>query len=134
MLRYIVVSAGSGILFGAMDGLLNANPLAQRLYEVFQPIARRTLNMPAALAIDLVYGFALAGIFLLLFNSLPGQSVVKGLIFGLLVWFLRVVMQVVTQWMMFSIPASTLGYTLAVGLVEMLVLGLLYGLILKPAM
>jgi ethanolamine ammonia-lyase large subunit len=38
MNRYIIiVSIASGILFGVMDGLINANPLAQRLYEVYKP-------------------------------------------------------------------------------------------------
>ena len=134
MIRYITVSIGSGILFGFMDGLINANPLAQRLYSIFEPIARKSINIPAGFAIDLVYGFAMAGAFLLLHGSLPGESgVVKGLVFGLFVWFFRVAMQVATQWMMFNVPASTLLYILVSGLVEMLVLGLLYGLTLKPS-
>ena len=134
MIRYIIASVGSGILFAMMDGLVNANPLAQRLYRVFEPIARKSINIPAGFAIDIIYGFAMAGIFLLLRESLPGQSgIIKGLVFGLLVWFFRVAMQVGTQWMMFSIPPSTLLYTLAFGLAEMLVLGLLYGLTLKPS-
>jgi len=134
MIRYIIVSLASGILFGVMDGLINANPLAQSLYRVFEPIARESVNIPAGIAIDLVYGFAMAGVFLLLHGSLPGGSrIAKGLAFGLLVWFFRVAMQVATQWMMFNIPASTLLYTLACGLAEMLILGLLYSLTLKPS-
>jgi hypothetical protein len=42
-------------------------------------------------------------------------------------------MMAATQWMMFSIPAGAVLYTLGSGLVEMAVLGLLYGLTLKPA-
>ena len=30
--RYLIVGVASGILFGGEDGLVNANPLAQRLY------------------------------------------------------------------------------------------------------
>jgi hypothetical protein len=52
MIRYIVVSIVSGILFGAMDGLINANPLAQKLYEVYKPITRASLNIPAGIGID----------------------------------------------------------------------------------
>jgi hypothetical protein len=116
-----------------MDGFMNANSLAQRLYRVFEPIARKSTNIPAGFAIDLVYGFAMARIFLLLRPSSPFESVVlKGLVFGLLVWFFRVAMQVATQWMMFNIPVGTLIYVLVCGLGEMFVLGLLYGLILKP--
>jgi hypothetical protein len=131
VLGFVLVSIGSGVLFGLLDGFIHANPLAQRLYEVFKPIARTSINVPAGLVIDLVYGFALAGGFLLLEGSLPGGSGwIQGLVYGGLVWFARCVMQVATQWMMFVIPAKALAYTLVTGLAEMLVLGLLYGLVL----
>jgi len=133
MIRYIIVSIVSGILFGVMDGLINANPLAQKLYEVYKPIAKTFLNVPAGVVIDLVYGFAMAGIFLLLYKSLPGESgLVKGTSFALFAWFFRVVMYVASQWMMFNVPIGALLYTLITGLCEMLVLGILYGLTLKP--
>lgn len=133
-LRFILVSIGSGILFGMMDGFIHANPIARRVYKVFDPIARESINVPVGLLIDLVYGFALAGGFLLLHGSLPGDSgLVRGLIFGGLVWFARVFMQAASQWMMFTVPAKALLYTLGAGLAEMLVLGALYGLFLHPA-
>ena len=131
MMRYLLVSVGSGILFGVMDGMIHANPLAQKLFKVFQPIAKKTINVPVGIVIDLIYGFALAGGFLLLQASLPGGSgFVQGLVFGGLVWFARVVMQAASQWMMYTVPASALLYTLATGLLEMLVLGALYGVLL----
>lgn len=134
MIRYIIVSLASGVLFGILDGLLNANPLARKLYEVYQPITRTSINVPAGVVIDLVYGFVLAGVFLLLYNSLPGDAgLVKGLSFAIMVWFFRVVMYAASQWMMVNISAGAIVYTLAAGLVEMLILGLLYGLTLKPA-
>ena len=133
MIRYILVSVASGILFGAMDGIINANPLAQRLYRAFEPIAKKSINIPAGIAIDLLYGFVMAGIFLLIYKSLPGESgVIKGITFGAIVWFFRVVMQVASQWMMYNVPAKALLYTLVCGLCEMIVLGLLYGITLKP--
>ncbi len=134
MRRYIIVSFVSGILFGILDGLINANPLAQRLLAVYQPIARTTLNLPAGIVIDLAYGFILVGIFLLLYRSLPGKSgLVKGISFALLVWFFRTAMSVISDWMMFNVPGGTLLYLLLAGLAEQLVLGILYGLTLKPA-
>ena len=91
------------------------------------------MNVPAGIVIDLVYGFVLAGVFLLLRQSLPGQSgLVKGLSFGLLVWFFRVVMSAASSWIMFNVPARALLYTLATGLAEMLILGMVYGLALTP--
>jgi hypothetical protein len=134
MTRYVVVSLVSGILFGVLDGLINANPFAQRLYAVYQPIAKTSFNPVAGIAIDILYGFVMAGLFLVLYNSLPGEAgLVKGISFALMVWFFRVLMHVAAQWMMFNVPVTALLYTLVAGLGEMLILGLLYGLALKPS-
>ncbi len=133
MWTYILVSIGSGILFGVLDGIINANPFARRLNEVYKPITRTSLNLPAGIAIDLAYGFAMAGIYLLISKSLPGTTgLAKGSLFGLLVWFFRVAMSTASQWMMFRVPAKTLLYGLVAGLAEMLTLGVLYGLTLTP--
>lgn len=131
MTTYLIVSLASGILFGVMDGLINANPLAVKLFAVYKPIARASLNFVAGMIIDLAYGFILAGLFLLLMPSLPGATgLVKGICFGLIIWFLRVVMNVASQWMMYKVPCKALVYSLVAGLGEMLVLGILYGLTL----
>jgi hypothetical protein len=133
MTIYIIVSIVSGILFGVMDGLINANPLARKLNAVYQPITKTSLNVPAGVIIDLLYGFAMAGIFVLLYDSLPGEAgILKGLSFTALAWFFRVLMSAASSWMMYKIPARTLLYTLVAGLGEMIVLGILYGLTLKP--
>jgi hypothetical protein len=133
MTAFIIVSIVSGILFGIMDGLIHANPLAVRLFEVFKPITRSSINVPAGVVIDLVYGFALAGLFLLLYPALPGGSgVVKGISYALILWFLRVVMSVISQWMMYTVPVNALLYSLLTGLGEMLILGILYGIFLRP--
>ncbi len=134
MTGYLIVSVVSGILFGILDGVTNANPLAQRPYEIYKPIARTSINPLAGIVIDLVYGFVMAGVFLLLYHSLPGQTgLVKGVSFAVLVWFFRVVVYTASQWVMFNLPVEALLYSLVTGLGEMLILGVLYGLTLKPA-
>jgi hypothetical protein len=134
MIRYFIVSIISGILLGAIDGLINANPLAQRLYEVYKPIAKTSINVPVGIMIDLAYGFVMTGIFLLLYKSLPGEAgLIKGISFAFLVWFFRTVMYAASQWMMFNVPIGALLYMLVAGLGEMLILGILYGFTLKPS-
>jgi hypothetical protein len=129
----IIISVISGIVFGILDGLINANPLAKRLYEVYRPIAKTSISPIAGIIIDLAYGFVMAGVFLLLYNSLPGETgLIKGVSFAALVWFFRVVMYTASQWVMYTIPIRTLLYSLVAGLGEMLVLGVLYGLTLRP--
>jgi hypothetical protein len=131
---YIIVSIIGGILFGILDGLINANPVASKLYEVYKPIAKTSVNFVVGMIIDLAYGFILAALFLLVYPSLPGEvGLVKGVSFALMVWFLRVVMSVASQWMTFQVPLKALLYTLVAGLGEMLILGILYGLVLLPA-
>jgi hypothetical protein len=132
MIRYIIVSVIEGLLFGTMDGLIHSNPLAVKLYEVYKPIMKASINPPAGIIIDLIYGFTIAGIFLMLYNNLPGESgLLKSVVFGLVVWFFRVLMSVVSSWMMFNIPVSALLYTLSTGLAEMLILCIFYGLLLR---
>lgn len=133
-LTYIVVSVASGVLFGVMDGVINSNPLATQLYAFYNPLARTSLNVPGGIVIDLIYGFLMAAIFLVLYEGLPGgeMGALKGVSYGLIVWFFRVVMSVATQWVMFNLPIPMLLYTLTTGLVEMLVIGVFYGLFLHP--
>jgi hypothetical protein len=133
MIRYLAVSFASGLLFALMDGAINANALARRLFEVYRPIARVSVNAPAGLVIDLAYGFIMTSIFLTLWQALPGGAGwAKGASFALMVWFFRVVMSVVGQWMIINMPVRTSVYALVTGLGEMLVLGIFYGLTLKP--
>lgn len=133
MTGFIIVSLASGILFGLMDGIINANPFARRLFEVYKPIAKTSFNPLAGIVIDLVFGFVMAGVFLILYASLPGETgLIKGVSFAILAWFFRVVMYTASQYVMFNVPVKALLYSLVTGLGEMLVLGLLYGLTLKP--
>ncbi len=44
---YVIVSIAGGILFLLMDVLIKANPLAQKLYDFYEPIARTSVNAPA---------------------------------------------------------------------------------------
>ena len=131
MTRYIIVSVISGILFGIMDGLINGNPLARRLNRVYRPIARTTVNPIAGFIIDVVFGFVMAGLFLVLYDALPGKiGLVKGLSFAAIVWFFRVLMNTASQWMIFTVPVKSLVYSMLTGLGEMVILGVLYGLAL----
>jgi len=90
-------------------------------------LARKVMPMAAAVAIDILSGLVMAGIFILLRPSFPGGPLIgAGVSFGILAWFFRVLMTALSQWVMFQIPAETHLYNIAAGLVEMVALGLFY--------
>ena len=66
MTTYLIVGLASGIIFVLLDFVLNVNPLARRLSEPYAPISRKGIRLIAPVVIDLLYGLAMAGIFLLL--------------------------------------------------------------------
>jgi hypothetical protein len=132
MTTYLIVGLASGIIFVLLDFVLNGNPLARRLSEPYAPIARKGIRLIAPVVIDLLYGLAMAGIFLLLRPALPGGRVVgAGISFGLIAWFFRVLMSAISQWVMFDLPLTTHFYSIAAGLLEMMALGLFYGVAFK---
>jgi hypothetical protein len=134
MLRQTVVGLVGGMAFLILDAALNANPVAQRLYAVYQPIARPSVNALAGSAIDLAYGVILAAVFVTLRSSLPGDaSLLKGMSFGLVVWFLRVFMRVAGEWVTTVVPPSTLAYTLLAGLVQVLPVTTIIAVLLPPS-
>jgi len=61
--RVLAVGLAAGLMFAVMDGLVNANPVAQRLYSVYRPIARESVNAPLGLTFDLVSGIVMAFLF-----------------------------------------------------------------------
>jgi len=133
MLRFVVISLISGIIFATLDGFINANPLAQKLMDSYSPLAKTSINVPVGIIIDLIYGFVMCGIFLLFYNSLPSENpIIKGLVYGLIMWFFRVLMSVFSTYMTLKIPVKTLAYILVAGLFEMVIIGIFYGLTIKP--
>ena len=131
MPTYLLVGLAGGVIFLMLDAIVNGNPLAQRLSSPYRPIARTRLMIIPALAIDILYGLAMAGLFLLLRGSFPGGWVGAAISFGLLAWFFRVLMNALGQWVMFDIPVATHLYAISAGLLEMLALGFFFSIAFK---
>jgi len=134
MLRRIVVGLAAGVVFLILDGLLNANPLAQQVYAGYRPIARSSVNVLAGSLVDLAYGLILVALFVTLRHCLPGRKgLTKGVSFGLMVWFLRVVMRVAGEWVTTTLPPSAHAYSLVAGLVQMLLVAIVIALLLPQS-
>jgi hypothetical protein len=132
MIRFIIAAILTGLFFGIMDGFIHGNVYAVKLMECYKPLARPSINIPLGLMIDLFYGFVITGIFIFILPVLPSEyGLINGLLYGLGMWFFRVLMSVASNWIMFTVPGKTLLYVLITGLVEMILLGILNGLLIK---
>jgi hypothetical protein len=133
MWTYIIVSLASGLLLAVLDALLNANPLARRLYSSYGPIARKSISIFRGILIDLLFGFILAGFYLLLYKGLPFQpGIARAITFGFIVWVLRSLMNSLSHWTMYEIPAQTHFYAIFAGLLQSLLISIFYSLTLSP--
>ena len=130
---YILVSVGSGLLLAVLDAVFNANPYAQRLYSAYGPIARKSIPIVRGILIDIAFGFLLAGFYLILYRAMPVRpGIPRSIAFGFIVWVLRSLMNTLSHWTMFDIPARTHLYALGAGLFQSLAVALFYGLTLSP--
>lgn len=140
MRTYIFVIIWSVFLVIFMEDVLiakllsDAIPFFESHEKALKPFETRDVTEVIAVGILVFKLFIMSGLFILLYPSLWGNSgVVKGLFYGSMLWFFLVVMP-------FTHPKS-LKYDISIGgilyifflfLVMFLLLGLLYGLILKP--
>lgn len=132
-LRILWVGLIVGVAFVLLDFAFNANPLAAKALAFYEPIARGQFLMSLGIAADMISGLVLVFFFALLFPALPSSSgILKGLVFGLIVAYLRVVMNTVASYAMFSMPTGAFFYVLVSGILEMTVLGFLAGLLYRP--
>lgn len=134
IMRYVMTSWIGGILFWIMDGIINGNPYAKKLYKAFRSSTdtKISINITKSFFVYLVYGCAMVGIFSLLYKSLPGKTgISKGLSFGIMVWFFRGFMTIMSQWTLYTIPINSMAYWISTGIFEGLIIGTLFGLLLK---
>ena len=131
-MRYVIISLVCAILYWILDGIVVWNPYARKLYQAYQTNTKPSFSLPKSLFVYLIYGFAMAGLFLLLYNSLPGETgIVKGICFGLIAWYFRGFTTVMSQWIFSTVSLKTMGYAAITGVGEALILGMFLGLTLK---
>jgi hypothetical protein len=130
MAKFILVSMASGAILGVIDYVCNAGPFMEGLKGFSSQLLRSTGKAAAGLGINLGLGFAVTGIFILLRKNFDGVIIAMG--FALTVWFFRVTMFFIRKWMTFKVPLNDLVYVFIAGISQMVSLGILYELTLKP--
>ncbi|MFZ5941846.1 MAG: hypothetical protein ACOYXB_14850 [Bacteroidota bacterium] len=132
MARYVITAVITGLFFGILDGMIYGNPFAKGMLEAYKPISRKSVHFPAGLLTDLLSGFVISYLFIIIMPVLPtGSGVIQGMLYGLILWYFRIFMGVASDWMRFTIPLKTHLYILLTGLIEMILLGITNGLLLS---
>ncbi|MFP4024168.1 MAG: hypothetical protein ACLFVR_06540 [Thiohalospira sp.] len=120
-----------GFIFALLEFILHANPLVKNLSGIYEPVSRGWDIIIASFIIDIIYGTVLSLFYLILYKSLPGQGMMKGIIYGILLWFLRITILTLTQWMVYPVSAGTIIYMIFAGLPEMIIIGALIERMIK---
>jgi hypothetical protein len=122
--RFLIAGLVASLLFLVLDMALGlaGGWFGARVFglQAAPPPAERTRW---GLLFELINGFMLALIYALLREGLPGQGWVKGLVYGLVVWGLRVVMWAFSTYVMTAMHPLTIAIHAVTGLVEVLLLG-----------
>ena len=133
--RFLLAGLASSVLFAVLDMALGmaGGLVGSRLFGLpaTQP-AEFEKKTRLALLFEVVNGFMLALIYVLIATSLPGQGWVKGISYGLIVWGLRVVMWAFSTYVMTDMSPITIGINVVTGLVEVLILGVVIAAIYGP--
>ncbi|PIV54515.1 hypothetical protein COY52_11335 [Candidatus Desantisbacteria bacterium CG_4_10_14_0_8_um_filter_48_22] len=130
MARFILVSMASGVILGVIDYICNTGSFTEDLKGFSGQLLLSAGKAASGLGINLALGFAMTGIFILLRKSFDGVIIAMG--FALTVWFFRVTMFFIRKWMTFKAPLNDLVYVFIAGMSQMISLGILYELTLKP--
>lgn len=129
--KIILLCLFIGFIFALLDFILHANPLVKNFPSIYEPVNRGWDIIMASFIIDIIYGTVLSLFYLVLYKSLPGQGMMKGVIYGILLWFLRITILTLTQWMVYPVSAGTIIYMIFAGLPEMIIIGALIGRMIK---
>jgi hypothetical protein len=132
--RLVIAGLVASILFLVLDAALGmlGGLIGARFFGLpsTQPEGIES-KMVAGLVFELVNGFVLAVVYAILYTCLPGAGWVRGLSFGVLVWALRVVMWAFSTYMMTDMSPITISITVATGLLEMLIIGVVVALLYR---
>jgi hypothetical protein len=129
-----VVAAGivAAVLFLVLDAAFGVagGLIAQAVFGLpaGQPDGAK---MTAGLLFELINGFMLVAIYVVINGSLPGKGWKKGISYGLIVWGLRVVMWAFSTYMMTDMSPILIGISVVTGLVEVLILCVVVAAIYK---
>lgn len=119
------------IVLGVILGFFSVTVFKLPMFVSDSTLWRKEFNPILSVCLDIIYGIILAGLFNLLYIGIPGEGILKGISFGLIIWFFKVVMAMGSIRIMFNVSDKVLLYWTFSGLFEMLIIGTILGMFYK---
>lgn len=119
------------LVLGVISGFFSVSVFKLPMFVSDSTLWRREFNPALSIFLDIIYGIVLAGLFNLLYLSIPGEGVLKGISFGLIIWFFKVVMAMGSIRIMFNVSDQILIYWTFSGLLELVIIGSILGIFYK---
>jgi hypothetical protein len=132
--RVIIGGIFIGLLMvtsGMISGFFSVAVFKLPMFVSDSTLWRKEFNPALSILLDISYGIILAGLFNLIYMSMPGKGVVRGIAFGLIIWFFKVVMAMGSIRVMFNVSDKILVYWTCTGLLEFLMVGMVLGIFYK---
>lgn len=119
------------LVSGVISGFFSITVFKLPIFVSDSTLWRQEFSPYLSISLDIIYGIILAGLFNLLYMSIPGKAIMKGISFGLIVWFFKTVMAMGAIRVMFNVSDKILLYWTFSGLLEMLMIGAVLGIFYK---
>ena len=112
----------TGALFILFDMLI-AMATSQIFSSYFElEIWKTPPNITAGLVFDLINGFIIVAVYMVIYNGIPGSGWQKGINYGIIVGLFRVVMTSFSSIVMYNIPLILVVTSLITGYIEIVIL------------
>jgi hypothetical protein len=127
--KTVICSIIVGILFIVFDMLIAIT--TSPLYALYSDLAiwKTPPNILVGTIFDIINGFILVGVYMVLYIGIPGLGWKKGLTYGIIVDLFRVVMMTFSSIVMLDIPLLLVVVSLVTGYIEIIVLCVILALI-----
>jgi len=112
----------TGVLFIIFDMIIaiSTSPIFSPYSDL--PIWKTPPNILAGTIFDLINGFILAAVYMMIYNGIPGFGWKKGLNYGIIVGLFRVVMTSFSTIVMYNIPLTLVITSFVTGFIEIMTL------------
>ena len=127
--KIFVCSIMTGIMFLFFDMLIAI--LTNQIYSPHTnlPIWKIPPNISAGIVFDLINGFILVYVYLMISRGIPGSGWRKGLNYGIIVGLFRVAMAAFSTVVMYDVPIILVITSLITGYIEIVVLCIMVAVI-----